>query len=923
MDADRWKAVERLFDAALDRPPEERAAFLNGACGGDEALRDEVETLLAADANPPSFLEEEAAAVAAPFLIDDDAADSAASMQVGPYRLIERIGDGGMSVVYRAERADGHFDRHVALKLLPRYFETDRRRARFRAERQILADLQHPNIAGLLDGGVTDAGRPYLVMEYVDGVPITTYCATHDLPLDDRLDLLRAVCGAVQHAHQRLVVHRDLKPANILVTDTDEGPRVMLLDFGIAKLLDTTDATRTLPMTRTGEHWMTPEYAAPEQVRGDAITTATDVYQLGVLAYELLTHERPFDVSGKPLTEVERIISETTPARPSTALRSHVAEPDVQVVLPAARDAWRRRLRGDLDTIVMKALRKEPTRRYSSAEAFADDLDRFLNGHPVHAHSATVRYRMQKFVQRHRTGVALTAAAAVLLITFVAALAYQRSVALQERDRAAQEADKAEQVSAFLVSLFESSAPEEARGDTVSARELLNRGIARAEALDDQPLVQAQMFSVIGEVRRAYGNYASADSLLSRALQIRRAQHAGPHPDVARSTRELAALQKDQGAFEAADSLFQSAIDMLRALHDGPHAELAIALSDRSTLHSQQGDYAAAESLAQEALAMRRTLFDPPHEALAASLNNLAAVYYRLDRLGEAAPLYEESLAMHRELLGDDHPRVATLLNNLANLFESLNQLDKAERYRRQTLALDRALFGTSHRYVASDLVSLGSILSAKNEHEEAISTLRDAVAMQRELLGASHPDVATALDVLGRALTKADRHDEAEAVLRESLALRREQFDGPHPRLVNTLNALASVCKATGRPEEAAAHYREAIAIQRATVGDSGRKLAILTSNLGSVRNEQSRWADAEAAYRESLALYRALTPFDTVGTAEAHIDLGKTLTEQGAWEDASTHLRTGRRLLQSANKADHPDLERAARLLAQASQN
>jgi serine/threonine-protein kinase len=922
MDADRWNTIERVFDAALDRPPEERAAFLDDACGGDDALRNEVEALLAADANPPPFLEEDAAAAAAPLLAGDDAVAPVPDTQVGPYRLIEQIGEGGMSVVYRAERADGHFDQHVALKLLPRYFETDRRRARFRAERQILADLEHPNIAGLLDGGVTDAGRPYLVMEYVDGAPITMYCATHDLPLDARLNLLQAVCRAVQHAHQRLVVHRDLKPGNILVTDTDEGPRVKLLDFGIAKLLDPTDTTWTRPMTRTGEHWMTPEYAAPEQVRGGAITTATDVYQLGVLAYELLTYERPFDVSGKPLTEVERIIVETTPARPSTALQSYMDEAGTEAARPTEPKAWRR-LRGDLDTIVMKALRKEPERRYSSAEAFADDLDRFLNGHPVHARPATVRYRMQKFVQRHRTGVTLATAAAVLLVAFVAALAYQRTVAVQERDRAAQEADKAEQVSAFLVSLFESNAPEEARGDTVTARELLNRGIARAEALDDQPLVQAQMFSVIGEVRRAYGNYASADSLLSRALQIRRDQHDGPHPEVVQSARELAVLRMDQGAFEAADSLLQSAIDMLRALHDGPHAELAIALSDRSTLHSQQGNYTDAEALAQEALAMRRALFDPPHEAIAAGLNNLAAVYYRLNRLGEAAPLYEESLAMYRELLGEDHPRVATLLNNLANLYDSLDQLDKAERYRRQTLALDRKLFGTPHRYVASDLASLGSILSSKGDHEEAISVVREAVAMQRELLGNDHPDVATALDVLGRTLVKADRHDEAEAVLRESLALRRERFNSRHPRLVNTLNALGTVCRATARYDEAVAHYREAIAIQRETVGNSGRKLAVITSNLGGALGAQNQWADAEAAYRQSLTLYQSLTPYDTVGTAEAHIDLGSTLAEQDVWEEATSHLHTGRRLLESAHGADHPAVERAARLLAQAPQN
>lgn len=909
LDADRWDQIEPILDRALDLPPDERDAYLDTACPND-AVRAEVDALLQAEADAPAFLDGEAAPLAASLFADEDAhAPSNDERRIGPYRLVEEIGRGGMSVVYRAERADGQFQRQVALKLLPRYFETERRIARFRAERQILADLDHPNIARLLDGGVTATGRPYLAMECVDGVPITTYCDAHGLPVDDRIDVLRTVCDALQHAHRQLVVHRDLKPSNILVTP--EG-KVKLLDFGIAKLLDEREVPMTVPITRTGEHWMTPEYAAPEQVQGTTVTTATDVYQLGVLAYELLTGQRPFAVPDQRLTAIEEAILERAPTPLATAARQAGRDPRTC-----------QQLKGDLETIVTKALRKEPDRRYRSVEALANDLTRYLAGRPVTARPATWRYRARKFVRRHRGRVAAVAVIVALVLGYAATVTIQAQRIAHERNRATQEAAKSEQVSQFLLALFESSAPEQARGDTVTARDLLDRGVARANALRDQPLVQAQMFDVIGEVRRAYGDYEAADSLLVRALQLRRTHHDGPHPDVARSLRALSALRKDQGTFAAADSLLTASIGMWRALQDGPHDELATALSDLATLRSQQGNYHQADTLAREALTMRRALFDPPHEALAAGLNNLAAVYYRLDRLGDAAPLYEESLTMHRELLGADHPRVAALLNNLANLYDSMGRYDLAETYRRQSLDLDRTLFGSPHRYVASGLVSLGSILSARDKHAEAVSVLRDAVAMQRKLLGASHPDVAIALDMLGQALTHHNRYAEAEQVLRDALALRREAFDEPHPRLVNTLNALGSVSRAMARYDEAVAHYREAIAIQRQTVGNHGRKLAVITSNLGSVLRQQAQWTEAETAYRQSLALYRSLTPADTLGLAEVHVDLGSTLAEQGDWEEGGSHLRTGRRLLQQLDRPDHPALERATALLARAPQN
>ena len=530
----RAERLHALFLDALRHAPEERGAFLQSACGDDATLRREVTELLQADA----------AATAADFLgapiqpVADllgavDRTESDESLQgrnVGPYALVRRLGHGGMGDVYLALR-EQPFRQYVALKLIRGGLETPDLRLRFEMERQILAALNHPHIARLLDGGTTADGLAYFAMEYVEGEPITAYADRQRLSLDDRLRLFAQVCHAVHYAHQNLIVHRDLKPSNILVAEDGAGrPHVKLLDFGVAKLLNPALTSLGMPVTQTMARLLTPDYASPEQVRGLPVTTASDVYSLGVLLYELLCGHRPYRLTLYSAPEVERIVCEQDPERPSTrALKDEpiagrdgttrvitAAEVSAARRLPA--DRLRRRLRGDLDNVVMTALRKEPARRYASARQLAIDVERHLAGLPVEARPNTLGYRVQKFVVRHRTPVVAALLAIAALVAALSMSLGQEARVRAERDRAEVALATSEEVNAFLLALFMASEPGDVLGDTTAVRTLLERGVVRAEALADQPAAQARLLHVLGEAYLELGSYARADTLLRQAL---------------------------------------------------------------------------------------------------------------------------------------------------------------------------------------------------------------------------------------------------------------------------------------------------------------------------------------------------------------------------------------------------------------------
>src|SRR5262245_8366923 len=489
--------VARIFGEALERPAAERRAFLDAACASAPELRAEAESLLAAHEQAGGFLDEIDTAREAALLDATAEPEPPEGRRVGPYRLLREVGRGGMGVVYLAERVEGGFEQRAAIKLVKRGMDTDAILRRFLRERQILAGLEHASVARLLDGGVTDDGHPYFAMEYVDGEPLTVYCENRQLGIEARLRLFEEACRAVQHAHGKLVVHRDLKPSNMLVTG--EG-RLKLLDFEIAKLLTEDDDATAITLTQVGTRVLTPDYAAPEQVRGEPVTTATDVYALGVVLYELLAGRLPHGGERRSLGEMARAICEEEPRAPSMAA--------------AAQPRRARELRGDLDTVVLKALSKEPSRRYASAEALAEDIRRFLSGHPVRARRDTVGYVVTKFVRRHKVGVAAATVAVLSLLLGLAGTAWQAAVAARERDRARLEAERAEKVKEFLVGLFKASDPAESTGEAITARELMDRGAERIEKeLAGHPSLQAELFEIVAGISHELGRYEQARSL--------------------------------------------------------------------------------------------------------------------------------------------------------------------------------------------------------------------------------------------------------------------------------------------------------------------------------------------------------------------------------------------------------------------------
>jgi len=629
---DRWQQIDTLFAAALERPADERTAFLRASCGQDPSLYHEVLALLASDTEAASVLGESATDFAAPLLPGLQEAlgsetDLPAGARVGPYRIEGLLGRGGMGRVYLAERADGAFEKRVALKVVKRGMDTDEVLARFRRERQLLAGLDHPHIARLLDGGATEDGRPYLVMECVEGEPITAYADRHRLPLDARLALFEQIAEAVAYAHRNLVVHRDLKPSNILVT---EDGQAKLLDFGIAKLLGDDDAAHT----REGLRLLTPEYAAPEQVRGEAVTTATDVYALGVLLYELMTGRRPCDLAGPGLLARERALLHAEPPRPSAAL-----VPEAAAARATTPERLRRRLNGDLDTIVLKALRREPERRYASVGALREDLRRAQRGLPVEARPESALYRAGKFVRRHRLGVAAATAFVLLLAGSVVALGLQQRQTARERDRAEAARARAEQTAGFLEGLFDAAdpfAPE--RLDTLRARDLLARGQAAAERdLAEQPLLQAQLLGAIGRAYTRLGLYAEAEAVLRRAL-----------------VREALAIN--------------------RAALGDDHPAVAFNVARRAQIYHARGDHAAAVEDQREALRIFEARFGAGSLHVALAQASLGGCLADLGRYAEAEAQLQASLAALREMHDDEHPRVQGVQRRLAALYEAQGQ---------------------------------------------------------------------------------------------------------------------------------------------------------------------------------------------------------------------------------------------------------
>ncbi len=839
MNQDSTSRLERLFRRALELPRQERSAFLDESCRDDPALRDELEGLLRADdeAEEASFLERGAGEWVAELFGDDvDLQPDLKGRQIGPYTIMRLLGEGGMGNVYLAERSEP-FERKVALKILRHGPPSRDTYVRFALERQILASLSHPNIARLYDGGVTGDGMPYLAMELVEGQPITEFCDEHRLPIRERLQLFRSACDAVHYAHQNLIIHRDIKPSNVHVTN--DGT-VKLLDFGIAKLLNPEWNSSRLPVTRAGQQILTPEYASPEQLANRTLTTGSDIYSLGVILYELLTGRRPHHLSGRSLAEFSSVVNGSEAVRPSTRLslmrmpghpnRSERV-PDlghISAVRGTSPLRLHRQLHGDLDTITLMALRKEPGRRYSSAKQLSQDLERHLSGRPVNAVPSTLRYRSRKFVARHWRGVLSAALIVLSLAAGLAGTLLQARETRLERDRTRIEAQRAQATADFLIDLFRAPDPAVARGDTVTAHQLLSAGARQVEhELDDQPGLQSDMLVTLSEVYHHLGNFEEALRMANAALTVREQLYSPDHPRIAEVQLLLGQLHRNRGSIDRSVDALRKSLAIYRSHREPGAPDVVIALNALAATLRYKGmlgdmpAYGEAERLHREALAAEESRDSPDPIRRAESLKGLAYIARDKGRYGEAETRFRRLLTLQRASLTDDHPAVINTTINIAAVLADQGRFEESIALYRQGLDGRRAIQGSSHVDYAIDLGGLGEVYLKKGDYAAAEQHLREALRSLREALPADNLRITKLMRDLSHALTMQGQTTEAQDILQQLLTTDAEGESSDYWTAV-TQRLLAEALAADRKYSRAEELLRESYAsLRRSYPGD------------------------------------------------------------------------------------------------------
>ncbi len=920
MTPELWQRIGRVIEQALALEGATRDAFLDRVYRESPELREEVDDLLEAYEADHEFLETPALAG-----VSFDAS-TIPSTSIGRYEIVRPLGRGGMGEVFLARRRDGPSNVPVALKVIAASsLDTEFMLIRFQVEQQILSELTHPNIARLLDAGSTDDGRPYFVMEYVDGLPITTYCDRHKLAVDERLRLFVEACQAVQFAHQNFIVHRDLKPSNLLVTT--EGV-VKLLDFGIAKALDPWKSTVSALETRTGFRVLTPPYASPEQVKGQAVTTASDVYSLGILLYELLTGRRPYELADKLEAEVVRVIAEVPPTRPSEAITQSVdtvlADGTTETVTPDGVGASRqitierlhRKLRGELDNIVMMALRKEDTRRYNSAAGLGEDIRRHLEGLPVLAQPDTLRYRAGKFVQRHRWGVASTATIALLLLTLSLVTWVQNTrirgqadaIAL-ERDRAASaaqqadlEAEKSEEIVDILVGLFESANPDNVPGgDTIRVAEFLSRAEAEVlTGLEGRPEIQARMKHVVGEMFYALGDADKALTLLEDGLRQQIALKGTQDVSAADMLHDLAFAYWWTGRRDTAVTLLRTAADRLQQPGDRAKRQRASVLLSLAPLLPLGAHDEKAEML-EEANRLIESVESPDEMQRAAAANQLGVFYYNQGDYVRASEPFRKALDYLEEAVGASHRYYLVTAGNLAGIYQQLGQLEEAEALTTRVLAERRKLPSNEFNDygVAWSLSQLGVVNLLQGRWREAEARHEEAYSLFSESYGEQHQDAPTFALPYADALVRNAKFSRASGLIETSLQIQRANYGGQSVEYAWALYKKAALLLRQRDYDAALKRIDAAIAIWLKHYPD-GQYSSITEArqSRGIVYLIEGRPGDAYEELSAALA-YRVQNEAGNPTTlALANLWVGVSLSTLGRYEEAGAHLEAGRLL-------------------------
>jgi eukaryotic-like serine/threonine-protein kinase len=766
---DQWHAISPYLDEALAMPEDKRAAWLASLREQNPDMAGHLQTLLAEHRAlaEKRFLEQ------SPIPVPVE--PGLAGQTIGPYTLVSLLGQGGMGSVWLGERTDGRFERRVAVKFLSVALVGQGGEERFKREGRILGRLAHPNIAQLADAGISASGFPYLVLEYVEGDHIDHYCDQHRLDVEARLRLFLDVAGAVAHAHANLIVHRDLKPSNVLVS---KDGHVKLLDFGIAKLLqgEGQDGEASLLTIQAGRA-MTPEYACPEQVTGAPVTTAADVYSLGVLLYVLLTGQHPAGSGPHSPADLVNAIVDTEPRRLSDIVASTKADQETATGNAARRattpERLGRLLRGDLDTIAAKALKKNPQERYTLI-TLADDLARYLKHEPIRARPDTVAYRSARFVRRNRTAVVLAILALVALIAGLTGTLIQAQTARKQRDLAFRERDRASRITDFMTNMFKVSDPSKARGNSITAREILDKSSQQIDtSLAKDPEARAHMMYVMGEVYESLGLFLQAKSLVTQAIELQRKVFGPEDPEILTS------------------------------------------MSLMSKILMEQGHYAEAEQLQRETLTVRTRILGPEHLDTVHSMSRLASVLSWLDRKAEAEKLEREALAIQQRVLGPENPETLYLTNSLVSILWTSgdqSRYPEAERLQREALPIERRVFGPEHPDTLNGMISLATILRRQGKYAEAEKIFREIVPLQSRVLGPEHADTLNSRNSLAVDLAMQGRYREAEELYLQTRAIQKRTLGAESPYTATSTYNLACLAAVQGHRDRALTLLNEAV---------------------------------------------------------------------------------------------------------------
>jgi eukaryotic-like serine/threonine-protein kinase len=838
MDSSRWQKVQSLFHEAADLPQSEQRNFLETRCEDDSALVSEILVLLEEDSRGGSLLDRDVAHVAHQ-VFNDPSPDTPPFKEFGPYRILKALGEGGMGVVYLAERDD--LRSRVAIKVLRDAWLSPARRARFAIEQRTLAQLNHPSIARLYDADTSPDGTPFFVMEYVEGSPLTGFCKQHNGTVRERLRLFRDVCEAVLYAHQHAVIHRDLKPSNILVKD--DGT-VRLLDFGIAKQLE--NLGESVDQTMTGLRLMTPAYAAPEQIRGEQVGIQADVYSLGVVLYELLAGCLPFELSHRTPAQVEKVLTEQEPEKPSARAEQAAASAEAKTENPAvaSKAAW-----ADLDVLCLTAMHKDVRQRYQSVEALIRDVDHYLKGEPLDARPDTLRYTVGKFARRNwRT---LSATAAVLLI-LVALVVFYTIRLTRARNAALAQAERTQRIQHFMLNLFQGGDPSAAPPDDLRVATLLDRGVQEARSLDTEPAVQAELFETLGGIYQKLGKYDQADLLLQSALHTRQSVFGSDSVETAKSLLALGSLRDDQAQYEESERLIRQSLDINKRHLPPNDPAVAKSMLALGTVLADRGAYDQSIPMLEQTVRLYSAPNSAPVDA-ADSLHQLANAHFYAGHYEIATVLNQRVLEMYKKIYGDRHPLVADIYINLGAIRYDLGHYSEAEQYDRQALDIVQSWYGKDN------------------------------------------PETAIDLTILARALVFQNRYDEATDLLQQSLAIKERTFGKVHPSVASTLNELGNVASKTGKYDLAKQYFNRMADIYRAVYGEHHYLVATALSNLASVYMAQRDWASAEKIFRQVIPLYTETQSATHINTGIARTKLGRVLLGERRFAEAEAETRAG----------------------------